>query len=604
MAPAKFIINEPIPIREGRNGRVKPPIIEITQSTSQPADPDTPSFLTTLPAEIRNAVYAILFKRDKPIEILDKAYQREYPSWIDDGDISDEEAAELEAASCIMRKTHDFGQGINLLRTCRQVCWEAVGTLYSGNSFCVTVAEHRHNTDFFQIPTAAKFIQSIGTHVFFIEEISIDVSRVCPPQCRESRYEDFLPLARVLWSRPSVAHRVKFTTGEYHLHSKVHDQSDYEDTLEICVARLNRILRALCVTDQLQLRRYSRFERLIEYIDLYVYNDAGGGLANMVCYGGSPTYDAEVRVKIDEADGDFTLSLDPALSFMGLPYMVHRRIVEYVLSPCKQLEFDLQSHTVTGIERSVTQLNQRYRGIAQSYLARSHQFTLSMESSETKTSFNNFAKLREWWEGPFDRPFDPFRCLHGSLCDDPPGHKILLNFNAPHMSLAGLRINVVSFIRLTYYMNKNTTVRIIPRLAEESDCADEAYEIKLQTLRRRCFVLLSAMLLQKPTYAGLPAPDIWIDGTGIPIEVAWPGPKAGHIRRGSDFPLNAAALRETGVDYITEITSTRNTDSWPPAALTHYGARCDSIKTSTSLMSMWLSLRAFDWNIGTPKLES
>lgn len=125
MAPPKFIINEPIPIRGGPNDRSrKPPIIEITQSTSQPADQDAPSFLTTLPAEIRNAVYNILFKHDGPIEIMDRKEQRKYPAWIEEGwysDYSDEEDAELEAASYLMRKTHDLDQGINLLRTCRQI---------------------------------------------------------------------------------------------------------------------------------------------------------------------------------------------------------------------------------------------------------------------------------------------------------------------------------------------------------------------------------------------------------------------------------------------------------------------------------------------------
>jgi hypothetical protein len=600
MVPPKLVINEPSPIHGGRNDQSsKPPIIGITQSTSQPADPDAPSFLTTLPAEIRNAIYKILFTRAGPIEIYDKADQREYPSWIENSDFFDEEA-ELEAASYMRRKTHDFDQGINLLRTCRQVYWEAIGALYSGNSFCVTVAEHRHNVELDQILTAADFIQSIGNHILLIGEICIDVTRLCPSECRESDYAEFLPLMLVLWPWPSVVYRVKFTTGKCCMHSKIHAQSEYESDPKICVSRLNQILHALCVADQLQLRRYSRHERLIESIDINIYNDtrdAGGKPENMVYYGGSSEDDAKVRINIDEADGNFTLSLDPALSFKGLPWKVHQRIAEYVLSPCKQLEFDLQSHTVTGLERSVIQLDRRYRSFAQALLARSHRFTLSMETSETKTSFNSFAKLREWWRGPYGK-------LFATRIDDPPGHKILLNFNAPNTSLASLRINVVSFIRLTYFMNKNTTVRIISRSAGASICADEAYEIKLQTLRRRCFVLLSAMLLHKPTRASLPAPDIWIDGTGIPIEVAWSVPKAGRLRRGSDFPLDAAALCETGADYIAEITSTQKTDSWPRAAVLNCGIRCDSLKTNTSLMSMWLSLRAFDWIVDRPKSKS
>ncbi|KAF1942415.1 hypothetical protein EJ02DRAFT_454281 [Clathrospora elynae] len=42
-------------------------IIAVAIQTSQPIDSNAPSFLTTIPPEIRNEIYMLLFQRDEPI---------------------------------------------------------------------------------------------------------------------------------------------------------------------------------------------------------------------------------------------------------------------------------------------------------------------------------------------------------------------------------------------------------------------------------------------------------------------------------------------------------------------------------------------------------
>ena len=502
MVPPKLVINEPSPIHGGRNDQSsKPPIIGITQSTSQPTDPDAPSFLTTLPAEIRNAIYKILFKRDRPIEILHQMF-RDLPC--NDVDwYSEEEEAELDTAAIVR---HNLHIGINLLKTCRQIYWEAARILYSGNAFCVTVAEHRHSYDALYVETAAAFIQSIGTQIFLISELSIDLTRLCPFECRGDPAMDILPLVRTLWSRPSIVSRVSFTTGTYDLGFKLHSEREYDSNKDIGTTRINEIFRALCTTDQAVLQRCARFERLLLVIEIEPHTELQEQEQALVFFRGGRHGCWCADLNINELDGNATLSFDSERSLTKLPYPLYDRIIEYALSPCHNIEFNFHSYTFTGLERTILQLNRQTHSLAQRYLEKSSQFTLRMRTSESETSFNDFRRLRKWWEGPYgltlkgtyDRK-DPVR-WHAP--------KILLCFDSPNASLASLRINVKNLIRATYLMNKNTTVRISQHSENASKSTEELYEIDIQTLRRRCFILLSAMLLSKPAYAKYPAPEI------------------------------------------------------------------------------------------------
>lgn len=59
----------------------------IANTAAQPHDPNAPSFITTLPAEIRNAIYEILFKRDEPVLVHNvTAYHAQEPdsAWYND----------------------------------------------------------------------------------------------------------------------------------------------------------------------------------------------------------------------------------------------------------------------------------------------------------------------------------------------------------------------------------------------------------------------------------------------------------------------------------------------------------------------------------------
>jgi hypothetical protein len=98
--------------------------MEIPKTTSGPARPDEPSFLTTLPSEIRNRIYEFLFERDEPVLLHDeKAYWKHLLEEVPQdntgpSDIFDNDAnAEIDIEKHIKDNEfkHCFGECIRLL---------------------------------------------------------------------------------------------------------------------------------------------------------------------------------------------------------------------------------------------------------------------------------------------------------------------------------------------------------------------------------------------------------------------------------------------------------------------------------------------------------
>lgn len=120
---------------------------------SSSADPSEPSFLATLPAELRNAVYEILFKRDEPVLVHNvAAYLAKEPKMdpietIEDFADSMREFEERyeEDIGKDSEFAHTLGYGLSLLRFCRQIYHEAACVLYGGKVFTISWSLHRHD---------------------------------------------------------------------------------------------------------------------------------------------------------------------------------------------------------------------------------------------------------------------------------------------------------------------------------------------------------------------------------------------------------------------------------------------------------------------------
>ncbi|KAH4042116.1 hypothetical protein HBI23_030210 [Parastagonospora nodorum] len=112
-----------------------PKTVEVLKASSCPETNDRPSFLTTLPAELRNNVYKWLFARDDPIIYTGPGRRDREPDFFPKfNDNYDEMPSFIPEEEIVMRKpSHDLGPNVAMLCTCRQIFHEAVGVLYSGN---------------------------------------------------------------------------------------------------------------------------------------------------------------------------------------------------------------------------------------------------------------------------------------------------------------------------------------------------------------------------------------------------------------------------------------------------------------------------------------
>lgn len=125
-----------------------PLIMDISKATSVPPDPRLPSFLT-LPAEICNSIYELLFTRENTV-LLHNA--RDYSA----------DTRPLANGEADLKR---FDHGL-----CRQVYHEAVGVLYGQNSFTVSrlrtvhdFPEYSENDTYNQTHFVPIWLQSLGS---------------------------------------------------------------------------------------------------------------------------------------------------------------------------------------------------------------------------------------------------------------------------------------------------------------------------------------------------------------------------------------------------------------------------------------------------------
>jgi hypothetical protein len=101
---------------------------------------------------------------------------------------------------------------------------------------------------------------------------------------------------------------------------------------------------------------------------------------------------------------------------------------------------------------------------------------------------------------------------------------IVLSFNlSSNETPSKFRINVTNFIRLTYKLSPQAVVRFVVAHKINGVELVQQRNTSLETLRKDCFLLLSAVLKQNLDRAAKDCPDIWINGEGHVIEAIYPG---------------------------------------------------------------------------------
>jgi hypothetical protein len=158
------VIMPSVPLQLSTVKRFEP----IAQGKSSSYDPTTPSLLT-FPAEIRNAIFDILFHVPGGIHIS--------PSWwyATQGMLDNKKLQKILVA------------GLPLLSTCRQVYQEAASTLFSSNVWVVSRSlhefEHRRNGIMKQAAGAARLLREFRTGAAMIKKINIELDKTCSQRC-------------------------------------------------------------------------------------------------------------------------------------------------------------------------------------------------------------------------------------------------------------------------------------------------------------------------------------------------------------------------------------------------------------------------------------
>jgi hypothetical protein len=510
-------------VRMHEEGRKPTPIpIQIQRGASQPATRVGPSFLTTLPSEIRNEVYKWLFERNEPI-IYDGCRSEYERLHMRDNFVHP--ALSYEELMISQKPSHDLGPGISLLRSCRQVYFKVVGILHGANSFLVSANLFQHNIQMTQFRTAAEFLTSLGSQLDLLREFVIDITPLCPGDCLRNSVGDglidILPIVRILWTWPGVASRVSLTSTGRNLDRSVHPFF-HEDELvhSVQLLLLWDVIRTMGCHSVLNIMKHGRFERLV--YNVWVNRDLDRGWATYPPPPNEPRPWAKAKTipifdiisRSQPSSLELRWIMRPNDSMLHqFPENIKSHILKWAIKSKDVVMFDLDRQTVEGLDFSLMHSVSTFRYTAQVYLSNFSQVSISFATSEARTDFSDYISLQRWVRNPirhvytqnvFDRP------------SSSPSARIVLIFNTTHdVGLASIRVNVTTFLALTYSLTAQSLVLF--RIKTETGKIEE-HTITLETIRKGCFDLLTEMLRNDSAQSDKMCPELWIDCYGTVVE--------------------------------------------------------------------------------------
>ena len=506
-----------------------PTPIQFPDHVSRPADVSKPSFLTKLPAEIRNMVYDVLYHRDEPVLLHDGTAYREqlFHSLQDAQGIYEN----VEGEGIGLRRLpahnvenyvrddefdHGYAGCMSLLRTCRQVYHEAAGTLYGSNKFLFSrVLDQECHGLYDQTKSAVKWITSIGSQISLVSKILIDADALCPATCHMAYgHQDILPLLRIVWANPGSASKIVYAHTGRKLDDAVHPHpmgNVQPNVFRIPIQVRNNLLQTLGYQDALDLKRYVRFERVLPSILVSNFTTETTPLSGWILYHSSDprlTYQ-QVEKRFDILAGGASVHVEPQsdVNFMALPWIAHEDIISYVCNSGKPVVFDLDKKVVNGLQMSLLSVNRRIRMTAISHHDQQPtQFVLKMATHDTTTDFNKFQNLKRWagiktFEDVVLRTSAP---------------EVLMDFVLTNPTpFEDLRIEVNGLVHIFDRMSQHCQLIFRqPDLTNDDSAHQGEVRFTWGSLHKAIFMLLSEIFLHTPSRGSEPLPDLWISGEG------------------------------------------------------------------------------------------
>ncbi|KAI4622702.1 uncharacterized protein J4E87_006269 [Alternaria ethzedia] len=479
-------------------------IIEIPKTSSGAADPGAPSILTTLPPEIRNRIYEYLFKRDGPVILDDGQVHRELWDWLHvihfthggvERQVRNEDLCNV------------FAGCTDLLLSCRQVYHEAVGILYSQNTFFFS--QFLHN----QMHFTCTWLSRIGSHYQLLSRVSIDAHASAHMQPRQY---NLLPLLKLIWNHPQAKCQFAFVHSGSSFSQKQDNSAGLDDP--ITVAHLmNHVLFEIGTADVLNLRQYAKYSGLISSITIWYHGHDHCGYVEYNDPGISRSFPHPERYFDILAHGSKVQWKEPEqLDLPSFPGELLSTINAYVGASDTSVIFDLDINEARGYRIGLSGVNNSLRAdIDQMYTRVYDEIVIRMSTQEARTDFNDFKALQKLLEvdnfenlvNPYDRRGE--QCFMNMI--------LVFKLSKPEPT-PDLRININKLL----HTFKRDHGGLVITVQESDRSVNGTHFIIWHHVQKAVFLLISDILEECPSKANWPLPQIWINGHGTVLCATYP----------------------------------------------------------------------------------
>lgn len=527
---------------------------------SKPANPDTYSFLD-LPPEIRNYVYRIWFN-EEPAQLFE--FEAGHLALVQY--LAADKLAEAEYYYKLLRRaTHGSSlakprrishQALNVLRSCRQLHYEATPMLYSGKIFIHAPRRKHHDARgqyINSMPVA--WLNQTGYHSSFVRKIVIDVAAVGPRGCicrgpdqldMFRKIDGYLHIGNIvdaIWTR-NAGLDIEFTdTGPLPSFCSVGNTSYLMPQSSVCHAkRLSRVVRQLG-RDDLGMKKFRRaiadigirpdgsagvfiFRTTDSYTNLRYQELAFPAARN-------PVFDHARFFQVN-ADGSVRFSDQQSSNpkgLFGLPQKVLEQIADHVLCPNIVHEIDLGSDTNFSSLYGIFHVHRRLRNESFISFLRTRQFNISIISLKTHGGFPT-TKLKRLLQTRFRR-----RDIYGTSRTTYFGRDVdyfISLHTYPDQRTSEdpgvVEVNITPLIKATFASEGGENIHI---LVHYGDGTVKKYRITVDELRHSALKVLEVYVKEKhATDAGVLCPELWMDAHGKKIQAVSTG--SGSLPGGRD----------------------------------------------------------------------